>query len=83
MTDDIEALKLEVQRIHDKQTIDLALVALSDLSRFQSAQPVIDNMIGLYNGLVMEYSQTYPHQKDYMIQNPQEAPDKEPDTKAE
>lgn len=68
MTDDnVESLKTEVQRVHDKQTIDLTLIALSDLERFQSAQPVIANMVGLYNGLVVEYSQKYPTQKDYVI----------------
>lgn len=78
MIDDVEALKTEMQRINDKQTIDLTLIALSDLERFQSAQPVIINMVGLYNGLVVEYSQKYPNQKDYVFPKPQEKTEIEP-----
>jgi len=55
------------EQIKERNVIDLLSVAIQDLSRYQSAHVVIANANSLFEGLVKEYIEKYPDQKDYTI----------------
>lgn len=55
------------EQVKERNVIDLLSVAIQDLARYQSAAVVINNANSLFEGLVKEYIEKYPEQKDYTI----------------
>ena len=56
-----------LDQIKEKNIIDLLFVAINDLARYQSSPVVIANTNNILNGLVKEYNEKYPGQKDYTV----------------
>lgn len=59
------------EQIKEKNVIDLLAIAIHDLNRYQSAVVVISNANSILEGLVQEYMEKYPEQKDYVINKKQ------------
>ena len=55
------------EQMKERNVIDLLSVAIQDLVRYQSAPVIINNANSLFEGLVKEYIEKYPDQKDYTL----------------